>query len=251
VSANAPAIRDAMINIDVPDLEAALRFYTQGLGLTLARRLFDNTVAEMEGAPCLLYLLEKKAQSGALPQQDAKRDYGRHWTPVHLDFVVDRLESSIERLIAAGARLESGPTDFAWGRQATFSDPFGHGICLIQWLGRGYGEVTSELGEESPPAQAAGRTGIQTMYQAWKTQDGAAFFPASRLGEMRANPAMTLEALLFEIEANTYEEAAAIYNLRMGFGPYQPGGDPAPCPNCGAWFYPQGSGECWRCGKIA
>ncbi len=55
---------------------------------------------------------------------------------------------------------------------------------------------------------------------------------------------------LWSIEADTLEEASAIYNLRMGFEPYVPMGDPAQCPKCGAWFYPEGSGECWRCGRI-
>ena len=131
----------ALINMDVPDLEAAQRFYEQGLGLTLQRRLFENTVAEMAGLPCPLYLLHKDAATPALPQGTTTRDYARHWTPVHLDFVVEALEPATERLVAAGAKLETGPTDFIWGRQATFSDPFGHGICLVQWLGRGYGEV--------------------------------------------------------------------------------------------------------------
>jgi len=132
---------DILINLDIPDLEAAVRFYEQGLGLTLKRRLFENTVAELGGASCAVYLLQKHAGVDAIPQGGAARDYARHWTPVHLDFVVEKLEPAMERAIAAGAKLETGPTDFAWGRQATFSDPFGHGICLVQWLGRGYGEV--------------------------------------------------------------------------------------------------------------
>lgn len=56
--------------------------------------------------------------------------------------------------------------------------------------------------------------------------------------------------LLWEIEADTVEEASAIYHLRMGFEPFQPQGDWAPCPKCGAVFYPEGSGQCWRCGPI-
>jgi len=130
-----------LVNIDVPDLERATRFYEQALGLRVRRRLFENTVAEMEGAPLPIYLLAKDAGSAALPRSGAVRDYARHWTPVHLDFVVDKLEPAVKRALAAGAKLETGPTEFVWGKQATFSDPFGHGICLVQWLGRGYGEV--------------------------------------------------------------------------------------------------------------
>jgi len=39
-----------LLNIDVDDLEKAIEFYRSGLGLSLKRRLFDQTVAEMAGA---------------------------------------------------------------------------------------------------------------------------------------------------------------------------------------------------------
>jgi hypothetical protein len=53
--------------------------------------------------------------------------------------------------------------------------------------------------------------------------------------------------LQYSFEAATAEEASAIHNLRQGFAPYQPIGDPAPCPACGATIYPEGSGDCWQC----
>lgn len=56
--------------------------------------------------------------------------------------------------------------------------------------------------------------------------------------------------LLWEIVAHTREEAMAIFNIRMGYEPYQPMGHWQPCPICGAPFYPFGSSECWRCGPI-
>jgi lactoylglutathione lyase len=30
-----------------------------------------------------------------------------------------------------------------WGRIAQLADPFGHGLCLIQFLGRGYDEIAT------------------------------------------------------------------------------------------------------------
>jgi len=69
------------------------------------------------------------------------RDYRRHWTPVHLDLVVDDLDASVERATASGAKLEVPAQSFAWGRIATLSDPFGHGFCLIQWTAGGYDEI--------------------------------------------------------------------------------------------------------------
>jgi hypothetical protein len=57
--------------------------------------------------------------------------------------------------------------------------------------------------------------------------------------------------LLYRIEVDTPEEAHAVLNIKMGWGPYEPTGKPAPCPNsCGAIFYPESSGECPNCGKI-
>jgi hypothetical protein len=49
---------------------------------------------------------------------------------------------------------------------------------------------------------------------------------------------------LFQIEAATWEEAMAIYHLRMGWKPYAPGGQ-SKCESCGAVVF--GSGSCWRC----
>jgi predicted enzyme related to lactoylglutathione lyase len=129
------------INIDVPDLERAVSFYENAFGLRRARTLFQGTVAEMAGAPAPIYLLQKDPGSKWTPGLAHGRDYARHWTPVHLDFIVDNLEPAFERALAAGARSEGGIAEFAWGRQAVLSDPFGNGVCLLQWLGRGYGEV--------------------------------------------------------------------------------------------------------------
>jgi hypothetical protein len=91
---------------------------------------------------------------------------------------------------------------------------------------------------------------MRRSYQAWETEDGFVFFDSTQLEAQRSNAAQSLVRKLFEFEADTPEEAMSVYNLRMGWGPYKPMGDPAACPQCGAWFYPEGSGECWRCGKV-
>jgi len=87
-------------------------------------------------------------------------------------------------------------------------------------------------------------------FEAWETEDGACFFPSDQLRAQQSNPATKLTRKLFEVDAHTFEEALAIYHLRMGWEPFQPEGDGEPCPKCAAMFYPKGSGECWRCGKI-
>jgi predicted enzyme related to lactoylglutathione lyase len=130
-----------LVNIDVPDLGKAVRFYEQAVGLKLRRKLFEGSIAEMSGAPVPIFLVARSENSAPFPDSSSGRSYRRHWTPLHLDFVVDDLAAAIARAEAAGAGLESGPESFAWGSIATFSDPFGHGFCLIQWSGKGYDEA--------------------------------------------------------------------------------------------------------------
>ena len=141
-----------LVNIDVPDLEHAIAFYRDAFGLTLHRRL-GPTGAEMLGADAPIYLLEKAAGTPAAGAVRQPRDYARHWTPVHLDVVVDDVDGAVARAVAAGARLEDPPATHAWGRIAHLSDPYGHGICILQFLGRGYDEL--ETGEAGEPAAAA------------------------------------------------------------------------------------------------
>lgn len=145
MSAPPPAVQtiDMIVNIDVERLDAGIRFYEQALGLREARRLFDDTVAELRGAAVPIFLLEKRAGTAIADGSSERRDYRRHWTAVHLDFVVAAIEPAIDRAVHAGARLEGPVQTFEWGRQALMSDPFGNGFCLIQWLGGGYDAVTS------------------------------------------------------------------------------------------------------------
>lgn len=131
-----------LVNIDVPDVVAAERFYCTVFELVPSRR-FGVGAVELVGLEAPLYLLLNAAGSRATTTTDATRDYARHWTPVHLDLEVPDLDAAIARAIAAGAVKESGPDTQAWGRIARFADPFGHGFCLLQFLGRGYDEIAT------------------------------------------------------------------------------------------------------------
>ncbi len=132
---------EMLVNIDVDDLEKAVAFYRDALGLQAGRRLFDGTVVEMAGASSKIHLLVKAPGSATSSQAAAYRSYARHWTPVHLDFAVDDVESAANRAVAAGAMLEGEIQTSSWGRIATLSDPFGHGFCLLQLIGKGYDAV--------------------------------------------------------------------------------------------------------------
>lgn len=131
-----------LVNIDVDDLERAIRFYTDGLGLTVGRRLGDDFV-ELLGAQAPLYLLLKAPGTRPFAGAAAARSYERHWSPVHLDFVVDALEPAVARAVGAGARSEAPISTHAWGRMALLGDPFGHGVCLLEMGERGYDALVS------------------------------------------------------------------------------------------------------------
>jgi predicted enzyme related to lactoylglutathione lyase len=133
---------DILVNIDVDDLEKGIAFYSRALSLQLTRRLGDN-IAEMLGASSAVYLLAKPAGTSAGVSIPQRRDYQRHWTPVHLDFVIEDLSAAVEKAKAVGARLESDIETHNWGRIAKMADPFGNGFCLIEFTGRGYDEIAS------------------------------------------------------------------------------------------------------------
>jgi uncharacterized glyoxalase superfamily protein PhnB len=60
---------------------------------------------------------------------------------VHLDVVVDDIDMAITKAVHAGAVVESEVRTAKWGKLALLADPFGHGLCLIEFLGRGYDEI--------------------------------------------------------------------------------------------------------------
>lgn len=131
-----------LVNIDVPDLDAAVRFYTSAFDLTIGRR-FGAGGVELLGASAPIYLLVKAPGSAASSTTTQVRDYARHWTPVHLDVVVDDVDAAVDRALSAGAVLEKPVHSSNWGRLALMADPFGHGICLLQFVGRGYDEIAT------------------------------------------------------------------------------------------------------------
>jgi uncharacterized glyoxalase superfamily protein PhnB len=128
-----------LVNIDVPELGPAIDFYRAALGLNV-NRVIDEDVAELTGASSVLYLLRKAAGSSPVKDLASVRQYARHWTPVHLDFVVDNVEAAARRAISAGARQEGSCVEWMGSKCISFSDPFGHGFCLIEFTGETYSD---------------------------------------------------------------------------------------------------------------
>jgi len=135
-------VSDLLVNIDVPDVGAAIAFYTAAFGLTVTRR-FGEAAAELSGWPAKIYLLENP--EGSVGAGQDRRRYSRHWTPVHMDVVVDDVDTALARAIAAGARAETEIVTHVWGRIVVLADPFGHGLCLLQFVNRGYDEIAPRI----------------------------------------------------------------------------------------------------------
>lgn len=130
-----------LVNLDIDDLEKAIRFYVSVFGLKVGRR-FGAFGVELLGSSAPIYLLVKAPGTPASHSTSQRRSYERHWTPVHLDFVVEEIEPAVQKAVAAGAQLEKPIATHKWGKLALMADPFGHGFCFVQFLGRGYDEIT-------------------------------------------------------------------------------------------------------------
>ena len=134
-----------IVNVDVDDLDAAVRFYTAALGLRVGRRFGDGGV-ELLGAEAPIYALVAKAGTPPFRGAAEVRRYGRHWTPVHLDFAVDDIAAAVRQAEAAGAKVEVPIEQHRWGKMAVLADPFGNGFCFLQFEGRGYDEIATGAG---------------------------------------------------------------------------------------------------------
>src|SRR5258705_304843 len=126
--------------IDVTDAASGIRFYCEGLGLTVKRRL-DSSWIELAGANLPIFLLSERPPIADLGTRMAIRNYERHWTPVHLDFIVGDLDGMVARLEALGGTLDRAVKTREYGRIANMADPFGNGFDLIEFAGSGYDAV--------------------------------------------------------------------------------------------------------------
>ena len=98
------------VQIPVPDLDAGLRFYRDGLGLELKWR--HATQAGLRLGDTELVLQTER------PEPET-------------DFLVDSAEEAVRRVMAAGGRVLAGPLDIPVGRLAVVGDPFGNSLVLL------------------------------------------------------------------------------------------------------------------------
>ena len=79
-------------------------------------RRFGSLGMEMLGASSAVYLLAKPPGTAPSSRTGDVRRYQRHWTPVHLDFVITEIEDAVKRAIDAGATIEGEIQTHKWGR---------------------------------------------------------------------------------------------------------------------------------------
>jgi catechol 2,3-dioxygenase-like lactoylglutathione lyase family enzyme len=98
------------VQIPVPDLDAGLRFYRDGLELELKWR---------------------HATQAGLRLGDSELVLQTERPGPETDFLVDSAEEAIRRVEAAGGRVLAGPQDIPVGRLAVVADPFGNPLVLL------------------------------------------------------------------------------------------------------------------------
>ena len=103
------------VQIPVPDLDAGLRFYRDGLGLELKWR---------------------HATQAGLRLGDSELVLQTERPGPETDFLVDSVDDAVRRVEAAGGNVLSGPQDIPVGRLAVAADPFGNPLVLLD-LSRG------------------------------------------------------------------------------------------------------------------
>ncbi len=101
------------VSIDVSNLKKAEAFYVEALGCIKVRDQGSNMVVlSVENSD--IYLQEKKAGTKPLKSSDIVRDYERHWTPIHLDFLCENVDELVSKIVKLGGLHEGGDSG-DWG----------------------------------------------------------------------------------------------------------------------------------------
>jgi hypothetical protein len=154
------------------------------------------------------------------------------FTPKHLRLVLDAIEARIEAQVAY--YQTHPPSEDAAG-------DYGNDLHSLR-LQRDELRALLDQGHDTA-----------TDYEAWfdPADSGLSLLRFQDVAAARGNGQLSDQAQLqYRFVAHSGEEAMAIHALRQGWAPYLPMGEAAPCPKCGANFYPEGYGDCWRCGHI-
>lgn len=118
------------VSIDVPDLEAGLRFYGAVFGFVETARPFP-TMAILDANNVTVCMHARVAGSKSSTGGAEVRRYERHWTPVHLDLHVTDFDDVVTKVRAEGGAVENEFRSEGPKPAAFCSDPFGNGFCVI------------------------------------------------------------------------------------------------------------------------
>lgn len=119
------------VSIDVPDLDAGVRFYGAALQFVETSRPAPS-YAVLKAGEAQIGLIEKAPGSHPAQGSADVRRYERHWTPVHVDFHVAEFDAVLARVLAAGGKCEQKFERSKHPAVAFCSDPFGNGFCIVE-----------------------------------------------------------------------------------------------------------------------
>ena len=117
----------------VDDLDRALRFYTEILGLRLGHRSGDYAQLDTGATRLGLYTRNAMAKTLGFPLQSPAHDA----PGFEIGFKVPDVDAAYAELVTRGASPVTPPTTRPWGQRIAYvRDPDGHLIELAQDLGK-------------------------------------------------------------------------------------------------------------------
>ena len=100
------------VQLPVPDLDAALAFYREGLGHPLVWRTGTAAAVRLPGDRAELVLQVERPEP-------------------EVDFLVDSVDQAVAEFVAAGGTVVVPAFDIPVGRAARVADPFGNVLTLV------------------------------------------------------------------------------------------------------------------------
>jgi PhnB protein len=129
-----------VVQLTVPDAEAAIAFYLRAFG---GSELYRNRETAEGGrvAHCELLIAGARITlHEEFPEYGLLAPGSLGGTPVSLNLFVADVDETYARAIAAGGRIIAAPTDRFWGaRSGALVDPFGH-----RWV------ISTQVSDPSP-----------------------------------------------------------------------------------------------------
>jgi catechol 2,3-dioxygenase-like lactoylglutathione lyase family enzyme len=126
-------VTDDLVNVRymVDDVEEAIDFYTTHFGFEV-RSSFVPAFADVVRGNLRLLLSGPKSSAGR-PMPDGRRPEPGGWNRIH--FIVDDIESEVQRLRGAGLMFRNEIIRGPGGQQILLDDPAGNPIELFQPAG--------------------------------------------------------------------------------------------------------------------